>query len=386
LNNRSIVTFVLASGAFLVLLLSTNLIDVSGASTAEVNIPKGSSKEGGNHFEPEILKIGKGTTVKWTNEDDTLHTVTSGTPESGSSGTQFDSSYLSGGKTYEHTFKKTGTFNYYCTLHPYMTGKIYVSKSSPPPIETAVPKSKTSYQLIIYLDNASPQNAIGDNFKILVYNSDNEPILSAKPNIDFNDDHQKISPPNGYPIIYQSGQYPKDIRVCAQQEYQLNGTTYLHNDCYPIIQNVQKTYWYTTFDYAEIDGFEPNSNLTAKSNEKTPATATITPDNKSSFLNSSDIANASSTGNSTFLNESSITILSHNSYVDSDSGYLHVVGEVENNSPSTAAFVQITGTFYDSNNQVVGTEFTFTHPSHVASGQKAPFDLTLSSASILYLK
>jgi hypothetical protein len=132
-------------------------------------------------------------------------------------------------------------------------------KKIPIEIPTTVPKSKNSYQLIIYLDNASPQNVIGDNFNILVYNSNSEPILSAKPNIDFNDDHQKISPPNGYPIIYQSGQYPKDIRVCAQQEYQLNGTTYLHNDCYPIIQNVQKTYWYTIFDYREIDGFEPDS-------------------------------------------------------------------------------------------------------------------------------
>jgi hypothetical protein len=132
-------------------------------------------------------------------------------------------------------------------------------KKIPIEIPTTVPKSKKSYQLIIYLDSASPQNAIGDNFKILIYNSNNEPILTAKPNIDFNDDHQKISPPNGYPIIYKSGQYPKDIRVCAQQEYQLNDTTYLHNDCYPIIQNVQKTYWYTIFDYGEIDGFEPDS-------------------------------------------------------------------------------------------------------------------------------
>jgi hypothetical protein len=125
--------------------------------------------------------------------------------------------------------------------------------------------AEKSYQLIIYLDNASPQNAIGDNFKILVYNSNDEPILSAKPNIDFKEDHQKISPSNGYPIFYQSGQFPKDIRVCAQQEYELNDTTYLHNDCYPIIQNVQKTYWYTIFDYAEIDGFEPDSNQIAKS-------------------------------------------------------------------------------------------------------------------------
>jgi hypothetical protein len=60
----------------------------------------------------------------------------------------------------------------------------------------------------------------------------------------------------------------------------LNGTTNLHNDCYRIKQNVQKTYWYTIFDYGEIDGFEADSNLIAKSNEMTPATVTITPENK----------------------------------------------------------------------------------------------------------
>jgi len=91
LNIRSIGSFVLVSGVFLVLFLSTNLIDVSGASIAEVKIPQGVN-EGGNHFEPETLKISKGTTVKWTNEDDSIHTVTSGTPETSSWGTKFDSS------------------------------------------------------------------------------------------------------------------------------------------------------------------------------------------------------------------------------------------------------------------------------------------------------
>lgn len=61
---------------------------------------------------------------------------------------------------------------------------------------------------------------------------------------------------------------------------------------------------------------------------------------------------------------------------------MHVVGEVQNNSPTFARFVQVTGTFYDSNNQVVPTDFTFTNPSDIGSGQKAPFDLTLPSASI----
>lgn len=58
------------------------------------------------------------------------------------------------------------------------------------------------------------------------------------------------------------------------------------------------------------------------------------------------------------------------------------MGEVENNTPSTAAFVQITGTFYDINNAVVGTEFTYTNPSDISSGATAPFDLTLMSASV----
>ena len=114
---------------------------MSGASTAEVKIPQGVN-EGGNHFEPETLKVGKGTTVKWTNEDDSIHTVTSGTPETNTWGTKFDSGYLRGGKTYEHVFKSTGTFNYFCTLHPYTTAKVVVSsKESNPPIETAEKES-----------------------------------------------------------------------------------------------------------------------------------------------------------------------------------------------------------------------------------------------------
>ena len=111
--------------------------------------------------------------------------------------------------------------------------------------------------------------------------------------------------------------------------------------------------------------------VTAQSQEKKP-----------SFLNSSNIVNTSTTGNSIpFLNKSSITILSHNSYVDSV-GYFHVVGEVENNTPNTAKFVQITGTFYDINNAVVGTQITYTNPSNISSGAKAPFDLVLVSTSV----
>ena len=112
--------------------------------------------------------------------------------------------------------------------------------------------------------------------------------------------------------------------------------------------------------------------VTAQSQEKKP-----------SFLNSSNIVNTSTTGNSIpFLNKShTVTILSHNSYVDSV-GYFHVVGEVENNTPNTAQFVQITGTFYDINDAVIGTQITYTNPSDISSGATAPFDLILMSASV----
>ena len=112
--------------------------------------------------------------------------------------------------------------------------------------------------------------------------------------------------------------------------------------------------------------------VTAQSQEKKP-----------SFLNSSNIVNTSTTWNSIpFLNKShSVTILSHNSYVD-NVGYFHVVGEVENNTPSAVEFVQITGTFYDINNAVMGTQSTYTNPSDISSGATAPFDLILMSASV----
>jgi hypothetical protein len=77
----------------------------------------------------------------------------------------------------------------------------------------------------------------------------------------------------------------------------------------------------------------------------------------------------------------SVEILSHNSYTDS-LGFLHVVGEVKNNSPSLVEFVKIIGTFYDANDEVVGTHFTYTNPSDLVRGSKAPFDLILTSASI----
>ena len=76
-----------------------------------------------------------------------------------------------------------------------------------------------------------------------------------------------------------------------------------------------------------------------------------------------------------------IDITSHNTYINSI-GHIHVIGEVENNSPLIAELVKIIGTFYDDNGNVVGTSFTYADPTDIGSGEKAPFDLILSDSTI----
>ncbi len=75
------------------------------------------------------------------------------------------------------------------------------------------------------------------------------------------------------------------------------------------------------------------------------------------------------------------SILSQSAYTDSI-GSVHIVGEVINQSPVTAKFVKIIVTFYNAYNQVIGTDFTFTQPSDLAPGQRAPFDIAVLSGGI----
>ena len=89
--------------------------------------PGSSSPSNAKFFDPPKLTVSKGTTVTWKNGDSTMHTVTSGSAQGGESGTVFDSSYLTGGKTFQWTPNSTGTFDYYCTLHPYMKGQVVVN-------------------------------------------------------------------------------------------------------------------------------------------------------------------------------------------------------------------------------------------------------------------
>ncbi|KAF6246108.1 hypothetical protein C6989_02720 [Nitrosopumilus sp. b2] len=74
---------------------------------------------------PSNLNIEPSQVVLWDNKDSFAHTVTSGSPDDGSSGS-FDSGIVAAGEKFSFKFEKQGVFDYFCTLHPWMTGSITV--------------------------------------------------------------------------------------------------------------------------------------------------------------------------------------------------------------------------------------------------------------------
>ena len=70
-------------------------------------------------FGPASVTVPVGTKVTWTNKDNEPHTVVSNDQK-------FQSDAMDTGDTFSVTFDKPGTYGYFCTLHPHMTGKVIV--------------------------------------------------------------------------------------------------------------------------------------------------------------------------------------------------------------------------------------------------------------------
>lgn len=107
-------------------MISTLIIEEQQEAT-KVIIPEGAAipEDGQIYYDPEIIDISVGTTVMWENVDSTMHTSTSGNPDTGADGF-FDSDILATGETYEFIFSEAGSYEYYCILHPWMVGTINV--------------------------------------------------------------------------------------------------------------------------------------------------------------------------------------------------------------------------------------------------------------------
>jgi len=86
--------------------------DQPSSASAEVAIDNFS-------FGPQTLTVPVGATVTWTNRDDIPHTVVS-------TDGVFKSKVRDTDEKFSYTFTKAGTYPYFCSVHPKMTGKVVV--------------------------------------------------------------------------------------------------------------------------------------------------------------------------------------------------------------------------------------------------------------------
>jgi len=91
---------------------SVKAADQPSAANAEVKIDN-------FVFGPQTITVPTGTTVTWTNKDDIPHTVVS-------IDGVFKSKVRDTDEQFSYKFDKTGTYSYYCSVHPKMTGKVVV--------------------------------------------------------------------------------------------------------------------------------------------------------------------------------------------------------------------------------------------------------------------
>jgi plastocyanin len=101
-----------------------------GATVTAVSIVVGASvPSNGEFYDPENVESSVGSMVTWTNDDSIPHTVTSGVVENNSPKPdgKFDSGILENGDSFPFVFDAAGEYPYYCTVHPFMTGKVTVN-------------------------------------------------------------------------------------------------------------------------------------------------------------------------------------------------------------------------------------------------------------------
>jgi predicted secreted protein with PEFG-CTERM motif len=101
----------------------------ASAEQVSVSLPQGTSvpgcEETNECFLPYTVTIHPGDEVVWSNDDTAAHTVTSGTDAVADG--LFDSSLFMAGATFSHTFDTLGEYDYFCMVHPWMLGKVFVT-------------------------------------------------------------------------------------------------------------------------------------------------------------------------------------------------------------------------------------------------------------------
>lgn len=166
--SRQVIFGVLASSIFFIAL------EESFAEEYTISIPFGAFNPELNTpaevwYDPPELTIMVGDTITWTNDDREGHTVTSGdgagrfdwmgSKNLGESDGIFDSGRFMPEESWSYTFEEEGAFNYFCVIHPWMEGIVFVEPFIPDYPHDATGK-KVEFPILLI----TPDNSVEINF------------------------------------------------------------------------------------------------------------------------------------------------------------------------------------------------------------------------------
>ena len=105
--------------AILLLIFAFAAAGAAGPATAAAAPESREVKIDNFSFTPQTITVSAGTQIRWTNGDDIPHTVVS-------EDKSFKSKVLDTDEQFTDTFTKPGTYKYFCSIHPKMTGTVVV--------------------------------------------------------------------------------------------------------------------------------------------------------------------------------------------------------------------------------------------------------------------
>ena len=117
---RTYLTLSIAAAVILIAMAAGRARASGSARAAEKPAAETAIKIDNFTFSPNTVTVPVGSTVRWMNHDDIPHTVVSDDK------TTFKSKALDTDDGFSYTFTKRGTYLYFCSIHPKMTGKIVV--------------------------------------------------------------------------------------------------------------------------------------------------------------------------------------------------------------------------------------------------------------------
>jgi plastocyanin len=108
---------------------NATVASTTGGGQTTVVMPLGSSSAtGGQGYEPDQITVSPGAIVVWDNQDNALHTATSGNPDTATPDGKFDTGIVGANQQSRPITmpSEPGDYIYFCTLHPFLVGTVTV--------------------------------------------------------------------------------------------------------------------------------------------------------------------------------------------------------------------------------------------------------------------